>query len=37
MERSVCAHMTGFSLAPMYDRFLVLVGSSLRACVFGCE
>ena len=34
MERSVCAHMTRFSLAPMYDGFSVFAGSYL--CVFLC-
>lgn len=36
MERSVYAHMTRFSLAPMYDGFSVFVGSYLCVCVFPC-
>lgn len=36
MERSVCAHMTRFSLTPMYDWVLVLVGSFLCMCLCGC-
>jgi len=33
VERSVYAHMTRFSLAPMYDWFLVLVGNYQCMCV----
>lgn len=38
MERSVYAHMTRFSLAPMCDWFLVLVASYLctRVCACPC-
>lgn len=32
MERSVCAHMTRFSLAPMYDGLSVFAGSYLCVC-----